>query len=109
MEQRNNILHMQKPIAILVMFAIALVLFSSHQAAATSPMPQLDPCCVDELVLLEELPCCEISEVAGCCFALYPPPMCTYCFVAATIDNAVCISLFHYRDCCNFIFEPPKA
>jgi len=108
MKQSKCIFHMRKPIAVLVLFAIAFVLLSSHSVAAAAPVLQLPPCCVDEVAVSEELPCCEAFEVNGCCFILYLPPACGGYFALATMARTVCIGLLYNRNICCFIFEPPK-
>ena len=108
MKQSKCIFHMRKPIAALVLFAILFALLSSHSVATAAPTVQLPPCCVDEFVALEELPCCEIPEVNGCCFILYPPPICAGYFTPVTVANMVCVGLLYDRNTCRFIFEPPK-
>jgi len=109
MTRCRGVVSIRRAIAMTVVVAIVLVLFSSPVVIAEAV--DVPPCChtdVERLVEVDEPPCCASSDLGGCCFIVCLPPMCQLLFVPSVVSEAVLGQQFHCRGCCSFIFEPPK-
>jgi len=109
MVRDTHIVYMRKLVAIVVLIAILVVLFSSPLiVAATAEQPEPDSCCTVH-VEPEEPSCCAHSEASGCCFTLYLPPATESALLWTETSDAVSVEPFYFRESCNSIFEPPKV
>lgn len=117
MAQGRRMVNMRRAVAAVISVAIVFaMLISPINVCAMEPdydayaMQQyLLPCC-EVPVDAGCLPCCEIdAEVGGCCFIVYLPPTEIMQLALTASSNVDCVEPFHYRDICDFIFEPPKV